>query len=224
MSAIATAIVGGAVIGGYASYEAGEAQKEGAEAAAAAQLEAAQIGTEEQRRQFDLMQKTLQPYVSAGETALSGQMALAGLAGEDAQRTAISNLSESPLFQSQVQQGEEALLQQASATGGVRGGNIQGVLAQYRPQMLQQEINNQYSRLGGITQVGQASAAGVGAGAMQTGANISNLQQQAGAAIAGNQLAQAQATANQYSGIASSISQPLTTFGTLNYMKQLGAF
>lgn len=224
MMPMALAILGGAVIGGVGTYMAGESAKEGAEAAAASQLQAAELGTEEQRRQFDLMQKTLQPYVSAGESALSAQMTLAGLGGREAQQQAIANISQSPLFQQQVQQGEEALLQQASATGGVRGGNIQGVLAQYRPQMLQQEIASQYGRLGGITGMGQASAAGVGAGALQTGANIANLQQQAGAAIAGGQLGVAQATAQQQAGIASGIAQPLTTLGTLGYMKQLGAF
>lgn len=221
---MALAILGSAGISAVGSYLGGEAQKDASEAAAAAQVESARLGTEETRRQFDLMQKTLQPYVGAGETALTAQMNLVGLGGEEAQQAAITNISQSPLFQQQAQQGEEAILQQASATGGVRGGNIQGILAQYRPQMLQQEIANQYGRLGGITGIGQASAAGVGAGALQTGANIANLQQQAGAAIAGGHLAQGQATAQQYAGMASSVAQPLSTLGTLSYMKQLGAF
>jgi hypothetical protein len=68
--------------------------------------------------------------------------------------------------------------------------------------MLQSEIEKQYSRLGGLTalgqttsqnlaQLGQASAAGVGSAGMQTGANIANLLGQQGAAQAGGILGQA---------------------------------
>lgn len=106
-----------------------------------------------------------------------------------------------------TQQGENAILQQGSATGGLRGGNTQGALAQFRPQMLSNLINQQYGRLGGITQMGQASAAGVGAAGMQSGAQIADLLGQQGAAVAGGQLALGQAaaapfnTAAQYAGL-----------------------
>jgi hypothetical protein len=106
-----------------------------------------------------------------------------------------------------VRQGEEALLQRASATGGLRGGNIQAALAQFRPQMLQAEIEKQYGRLGGLTalgqttqqnlaQLGQASAAGTATAGLRTGADIANLMGQQGAARAGAELAQGQAFAN----------------------------
>jgi hypothetical protein len=91
------------------------------------------------------------------------------------------------------QQGENAILQNASATGGLRGGNIQGALAQFRPALLNQALEQQYSRLGGMTQLGQRSAAGVGAAGMETGTNISNLLGQQGAALAGGELGQAKA-------------------------------
>lgn len=236
MSGIATAIVGTAVVGGYMSSQ---AQKSAASTAAAAQTAAAETGSEaqiestklaveEQKRQFDAMQETMKPYVSAGETALTSQLALAGLSGAEAQQTAINNIEQSPLFQAQIKAGEEALLQQASATGGLRGGNVQAALAKYRPAMLQSQIENQYAKLGGLTSIGQASAAGQAAAGMQSAANVGNLyaQQgqtlanlagQVGAAQAGQAIASGQATAQMWGGISNTASQ----LGTL---KLLGAF
>lgn len=159
--------------------------------AASAQAASAEAGIAEQRRQFDAIQKLLQPYVEAGTPALERQQALIGLRGAEEQQAAISALESSPLFQAQVRQGEEALLQRASATGGLRGGNVQAALAQFRPQMLGQAIAEQYERLGGMTSLGQRSAVGVGAEGSATGARIAQLMQAQGAAQAAGGLRQA---------------------------------
>jgi len=54
-------------------------------------------------------------------------------------------------------------------------------------------IEQQYGRLGGMTALGQQSAAGVGAAGQQTGVNVANLLGQQGAAQAGGELGQAKA-------------------------------
>ncbi len=125
-----------------------------ASAAAATQAASAEAGIEEQRRQFDAMVELMSPYVGAGAGGIEGQQALLGLSGPEAQQTAIDELEQSPLFQSLAQQGETAMLQQASATGGLRGGNIQGALAEYRPQLLNQQIQQQMANLGGLASLG----------------------------------------------------------------------
>lgn len=130
-----------------------------------------------------------------------------GEAGQAAQDAAIKRIEASPFFQNQVRQGEEALLQRASATGGLRGGNIQAALAQFRPQMLQQAIEKQYEKLGGIAGTGlgatealyrggQASATNQASQAGSLGANVATLLGQRGAAQAGGQLAGAAPFAN----------------------------
>jgi len=161
--------------------------------AAAIQSGAAQAGIEEQRRQFDAMRELLKPYTEAGLPALEAQQAFLGLQGPEAERAAIERIRGGETFQALASQGEEALLQRASATGGLRGGNIQGALAQFRPQLLSSLIEQQYGRLGGMTQLGQRSAAGVGAAGMETGTNVANLLAQQGAAQAGGELGQAKA-------------------------------
>jgi hypothetical protein len=201
-------------------------QADAASDAADAQSASAQAGIAEQRRQFDAIRGLLKPYTDAGVGAIGGlqsyaqagapalqqQMALAGLAGSSAQQAAMGGIEQSPMFQALLQQGETGILQNASATGGLRGGNTQGALAQFRPALLAQEIERQYSRLGGLAtmgqsstqrlaEIGQASAAGVGTSAGTLGANVSNLLGQQGAAQAGGILGQAAGTAGIFNAI-----------------------
>lgn len=211
------AALAGIAVGG-ATLISGLAQADAAESAAATQAGAAGAGIDEQRRQFDQILALLKPYVDVGAPAIAGlqaytaagapafeqQQALAGVLGPDRQRQAIAQIEQGAGFQASVRQGEEALLSRASATGGLRGGNIQAALAQFRPQMLQAEIDKQYGRLGGFSDIGretltnlakfgQSSAAGVGAQAASTGANVARLLGQEGAALAGGEIAQGRA-------------------------------
>ena len=198
------ALLGGSIAGGLLSSS---AQKKAASTAAAAQTQASEAGIAEQRRQFDTVQELLLPYVEAGTSALGQQLALAGVAGPEAQQAAITALEQGPQFQSLVQQGEEAILQRAAATGGLRGGNVQASLAQFRPQVLSSLIEQQYGRLGGLTATGQASAAGQATAAQTMGSNITNLLQQQGAAAAGSALARGQSSANMWGDITGTIGQ-----------------
>jgi hypothetical protein len=204
------AALAGIAVGG-ATLISGMAQADAAESAAAAQSGAAQAGIDEQRRQFDAVQKLLAPYVSAGAPALEAQQAFLGLQGPEAERAAIERIRGGETFQALASQGEEALLQRASATGGLRGGNIQGALAQFRPALLSSLIDQQYGRLGGMTALGQQSAAGVGAAGQQTGVNVANLLGQQGAAQAGAEIAQGKA----FGAIPAAISGGLGLFSGL---------
>ncbi|SFQ82458.1 hypothetical protein SAMN03159489_05964 [Pseudomonas sp. NFPP07] len=188
MAATTAAVVGA----GAAVYGASKSAKASGKAGEA-QAEASEAGIAEQRRQFDAISKLLEPYVTAGTGALGQQQAILGLSGANAQRDAISGIENSPYFQSVAKQSENAMLQNASATGGLRGGNIQGALAQYRPQLLNQLVQQQYQNLGGITAIGQNSAAQTGNAGMQSANNISGLLAQQGQARAGGILGQANA-------------------------------
>jgi hypothetical protein len=58
--------------------------------------------------------------------------------------------------------------------------------------LLNQFLEQQYGRLGGMTQLGQRSAAGVGAAGMDAAGDISTLLGTGGAARAGSALAKGQ--------------------------------
>ena len=162
---------------------------EAAERGSATQAAAAQAGIDEQRRQFDKLIELMSPYVTAGTPALQAQQAFLGLRGPEEEQAAIERIRGGETFQALSQQGEEALLQRASATGGLRGGNIQGALSQFRPQLLSSLIEQQYGRLGGLAQSGQAAAAGQATAGMGSASNIANLLANRGQAIAGGQIA-----------------------------------
>ena len=160
-----------------------------AERGAATQAAAAGAGIEEQRRQFDKLVELMAPYIQAGTGALGQQQALIGLGGPEAERAAIERISGGETFKALTAQGEEALLQKASATGGLRGGNIQAALSQFRPSILNALIEQQYGRLGGLTQLGQTSATGQAGSGMTSASNIANLFANQAAATAGGQIA-----------------------------------
>ena len=86
------------------------------------------------------------------------------VSASDAQANAIASLKESPLYQSLYSTGEEALLANASATGGLRGGNTQTGLADFGRDTLASVIQQQLANYGtgisaGLTGTGATTAA-----------------------------------------------------------------
>lgn len=153
------------------------------------------------------LQNLFAPYVQAGQQALGGmgqyasgglqafqqQQALSGALGNDAQTQAMSGIQNSSMFRGLAQQGENAILQNASATGGLRGGNTQAALAQFQPALLNQLLQQQFSNLGGLSALGSqnyGTMAGLGQGSAsgQAQGGLGILQSQLGlqGQIAGN--------------------------------------
>jgi hypothetical protein len=116
-------------------------------------------------------------------------MALIGLSGNAAQQDSINALLTSPEYTTGVAQGEDAILANASATGGLRGGNVNNSLARYRSDLLSSVIGNKFNQYGGLVSLGENAAAGVGNNGLAVASNIGDLLGQQGAAIAGGQIA-----------------------------------
>lgn len=204
---IGTALtVGGGIVSGYM---ASQAQADAASDASKAQIAASGNSVAEQQRQFEELKKLLAPYSAAGTQSLAQQSALVGLGGNAAQQSAIDQIKSSAMYDELNKQGQDAILQNASATGGLRGGNVQAALSQFSPQLLNQLIQQRYANLGGITSIGQNSAALAGNAGMQTGQAIANQYAQQGAAQAGSALA----AGNAQSQLWNSVAQGLGTIG-----------
>lgn len=174
----AAAGIGGGVL-------AANGAKSAANTAAAAQTQAAQMGIDEQRRQYDTTRSDLLPWMTQGQNAANAQGALLGLSGPEAQQAAITAQQNSPLYQSLFANGQNTLLQNASATGGLRGGNTQGALANFGRDTLAQVIEAQLTRLGGVSEQGQSAAAQTGALGANSANAIATLLGQQGSAAAG---------------------------------------
>lgn len=156
-------------------------QKRASRKADAAMLGHLDKGIAEQRRQFDVTRADYDPYLRAGTGALDHQGDLVGLNGSEAQAQAIEALRGSPLYQSQYRNGEEAILQNASATGGLRGGNTQRGLADFGADTLSQTIQQQLASLGGLSGRGQEAVGAVSNFGANTANNVTGLLGQQGA-------------------------------------------
>ena len=213
---LVAAVAGGI---GSAAIQANAAKK-----AAKAQAGAADQQIEETRRQFDLIQRLLKPYVNAGTAGLQARLDLMGLGGnsdqgitaQQAQQTAIDQLAGGEQFGQLVKQGEYAIMANGAATGGLRGGDTQAAMAQFRPQMLQALIDKQLANFGEIAANGQNAAAMTGTAAQNAGAQVNAALGDKGAAYAGSALATGQAWQNAGSGVLNTLgmmAQPLTPGG-----------
>ena len=209
-------LIGAAVAGG--GLFSASRQRSAAKKASQAQVQSSEQAIAEQRRQFDAIVELMKPYVDFGGEAIErmagyadpglesfgAQLALTGLQGPEAEREAIDRIRNSEQFKTYQELGEEAILNRAAVTGGLRGGRVQGALAEFSPALLQDLIAERYSRLGGITslgystedtlaRLGQASAAQQGAFGQQSANAVSGILGDIGASKAGYALARGQA-------------------------------
>jgi hypothetical protein len=141
----------GSLIGGIFG---GNKVKKASRRAEAARLEAVNKGIAETARQFDATRADLASERALGESGVAAYRGLVGLDGADAQSAAIAQLRNSPLYQSLMTNGRDAILANASATGGLRGGNTQDFLARQATDTLSQVIQNQLGNYAGTIGVG----------------------------------------------------------------------
>lgn len=174
---------------------------EAAKVASGLQAGASDAGVSELRRQFDTMVSLMSPFVNAGKKSLGAQEDLMGLNGPEAKAAAIAALESSPEMAAMMSSGENAMRQNATATGGLRGGNLMAAMAKFRPELLSGMIDQQFSRLGGMTSMGQSTAAGQAGAGIRTGDAISRLMEQKGAALAGGQLAEGGANRTAFNDV-----------------------
>jgi len=160
MSGIATAIVGSAVIGGYASNKAAQNSADAMRSASADQIAMTGRIMEQEK-----------PWMQAGQMAL-GQIT-AGMApgGEFNKKFTSADIVTDPGYQFRLQQGEKSIAQSASAHGMTLSGATltgmqdysQGSAAQQYQQAFQNwqsQQTNDWNRLMQVSNQGEAAAAG----------------------------------------------------------------
>lgn len=176
-------------------------KKKAAQQAAAAQAAAAQAGIDQVGAQFAQTQQSLAPYLGAGTKALGAQQDLLGLNGTGVQQTQLDALKASPLFQQLFGAGQDAVLSGASATGGLRGGNVQRSLYDAGEDTFAQVIQQQLANLGGLSSQGLGAATGQGQLGAQSADSIAQLLGNKGAAQAGGILGAAAANQQKYAAL-----------------------
>lgn len=171
MSGIATAIVGGAVIGGIASNKA-------ASTAASATENAANTAAASQERMFNKQVELQEPWRQAGINALA-QLGT-GFSGK-------VDLTEDPGYAFRMSEGLKALDRSAAARGGLlSGGQLKGI-QRFGQDLASQEYQNAYNRAltkynttAALAGVGQTATNQLAGAAGNLGTNLANLQYGAG--------------------------------------------
>ncbi len=163
---------------------------------------AAQAAADEQRRQSEITNANLKPWVTAGTGALGIQQDLTGVNGAAAQQAAMGNLNPTPGQLFLQRQNEKALLAKAAATGGLGGGNVRADLNKLGVLNAAENFNTDYNRFAGISGTGQTAGSNLAGLGQQSASSIANLQQQAGDARASGILGAGQAQAAGLQNIA----------------------
>jgi hypothetical protein len=123
---VAAAVGAAAVVGGVASSA---MSASAAGSAADAQQQSAQNSLQFSEQQYADQQKNISPYLAAGQQGVTAYGDLLGSNGADAQNQAIGDIKNGAQFQGLMQTGNQNILANASATGGLRGSNTSNTLA-----------------------------------------------------------------------------------------------
>ena len=181
---IAALLGGGSIISGLMGSSA-------ASDAAQAQLQAAQLAASTQLGIYNQTQANLQPYNTAGQSALSQLAAIFGLGpGGSGPNPATANFATSALtsypgYKFGLQQGRTALDQSAASQGLLLSGSQLQAAQQFGQNYAMQNAWNPYvSQLNEFAKLGENAGAQQGYIGSSTGANVAQSQWAGGQAIA----------------------------------------
>lgn len=155
-----------------------------------------QLGAEALQGAFDRGSAGLSQAVSRGVSALEpfrrtgmrGQdlmAALLGAQGADAQSTAIQEFQDSPALAWLQEQGQQAVLRNAAATGGTQGGRVLQELTRLGQGLASQQFDTRVNQLGQLGSQGLQAAGAIGSLRGQEGSALASLASQLGQAEAG---------------------------------------
>lgn len=199
MSAIATAIVGSALLGGSA-----------AKSAASTQADAANRAADLQYQQWKEQQAMQEPWRKAGESALNKLIPLT-----DYTKFGMDQFQQDPGYAFRLSEGQKSLDRSAAARGGLISGGALKAAQRYGQDMGSQEYQNAFNRyqterqaqlgpLQSLAGVGQTSVNQLGSAGQAMASNVGEAGMQS-----------ANARASGYMGGANALSQGLGQY--LNY-------
>jgi hypothetical protein len=149
-----------------AATEVGQVQALGAQAAIPLQLSA-----------FEGAEQRLGGFEQVGQAALGSRAALAGLGGIEGQQAAFAQIAESPGQKFIRDRQQRALLRNASAIGGLGGGNIRTALQEQAAGFAAQDIGAQRQELAQLSGGGLSAGTTLGAFGIETARTVGDLTQ-----------------------------------------------
>jgi hypothetical protein len=203
MTWVAAAIGGSALIGGIAGMSGAKKQKQAADQATLLQANMYQQGRTDQA-----------PFIDMGQAA--AKQLYGDVIGPNApltQRFGLDQFHESPSYQWQLQQGQQAIDKGANARGNYYAPQTLQDLGKFQQGLAGTDFNNAYNQymaqnqqqfnmLSGMTGIGQNAAAGVGNAGMQSAAMQGQFLTGGAAAQAGGYMGAANALSGGAMGLA----------------------
>lgn len=123
------------------------------------------------------------------------------------QGAAIESLKESPLYQALFRNGVDTTLANASATGGLRGGNTQDALARVGTDTLAKVYQDRISNLGGVSGLGLQAVTGLEGLGAANAESIASLFGKQGDVNASGILQRAAIKSNMFNNIAGAVGE-----------------
>ena len=160
------------------------------------QADAARAGEQGINDRFNQTRDDFANVRNTGDAARDQQANLLGLNGTGAQQTATNAIQESPSQQFLRKRAERSLLQNSAAIGGIGGGNVRSDLVQQGVGFAQQDLDNQFNRLGSLSGAGNVATSNVGTLGSNAAQGAANMGQRAAEAQASGILGAGQAKAN----------------------------
>lgn len=236
----AVGAVAGAGIGAVGASKAAGAQSDAAKSAAQLQHQDQQASLAEQKRQFDLQQQNLAPWLKAGTQGINSLSGLLSTPGQGLltpwtdqfHAPTADQARQTPGYQFAQEQGQNSIQNSAAAHGGLLSTGTMKTLDQYsqgladqtysdtynralgeyqqRYNIFQGNQTNEFNRLAGLSGTGQQAATTLGQFGQQSAANVTNINATAGAQQGGSLMAAGNARASGYAGIANSINSGIS--------------
>lgn len=215
---VAVAIGGAAVLGAGASIIGGSK-------AASAQKSSAQAAINEQNAEYQQTRADYAPWRAAGQTALGSLMSAYGLggssgaggasgaAGGSSGTPSYGGFQQSPGYQWELDQGEQAVNRNAAARGNFASGGTIKAEQRYATGLASQDFNNYTGGLAQIAGLGQAGTNATTAAGTNAATNVSN-----------ELIASGNAQASSYANTASSINSGLNNAMSAYLMGNMGMF
>jgi hypothetical protein len=225
MSAIATAIVGSAIIGGVSASKASKAQQQAAETAAEASRDTTQASIEAQERMFNRQVALQEPFRETGLAAQNRLADLLGISGRTSepgygyglQRFSMDNYQADPGYGFRLKRGLDAMERTAAARGGLLSGNQLRGAMEFGQDLASQEYGNAFNRyqteranilnpLQSLGGVGQTATNTLTNAAGNLGAGMAGAYGNLGSALSANAINAGNARASGYMGTANALS------------------
>lgn len=205
-----TGAVLGGVIEGSAAQSAANTEAQAADAAAATDM-----------TMFNTENANAQPYIQAGDQALSELNANMSSYNQPFTMNDFENLS--PEYAFDLSQGQQAITNSSAAQGGLVSGAELGALNNYSQNEAlnaynsafsnyQTQIQNSYNRLAGIADLGGQAVSGLNSNTTAMANNLANTTTAAGTASAAGTVG----TANAASGAITGLGNSAMTYGLMN--------